>query len=144
MKYVDAEVTFAEIPTEINLCINISNCPVHCPDCHSKYLWMDIGEELTEEVIDRLLEENDEVTCVCIMGGDRDPNRVEELLRYVKTKGKKTAWYSGREDIPSDLSAFDYIKIGPYKAECGDLRNQNTNQRLYRYKDNTLTRIYVK
>ena len=26
LKYVDTKVTFAEVPNEISLCINISNC----------------------------------------------------------------------------------------------------------------------
>ena len=47
LKYTTAEVTFREIPDEITLCINISNCPIHCADCHSKELWGDIGTELS-------------------------------------------------------------------------------------------------
>ena len=47
MKYVDTAVTFAEIPDQICLCINISGCQFRCPDCHSKYLWEDTGTELT-------------------------------------------------------------------------------------------------
>ena len=27
MKYTGTEITFAEVPDEITLCINISNCP---------------------------------------------------------------------------------------------------------------------
>ena len=38
------------------------------------------------------------------------------------------------ETIPTDLNLdyFDYIKVGPYKKECGPLDNPNTNQRLYK------------
>ena len=27
LKYVDTMVTFSEVPSEITLCINVSNCP---------------------------------------------------------------------------------------------------------------------
>ena len=43
MKYVNESVVFAEIPDEVTLAINISNCPCRCPGCHSKFLWGDIG-----------------------------------------------------------------------------------------------------
>ena len=46
LKYVDTLVSFQEVPDEISLCINISNCPCHCDGCHSPYLADDIGEYL--------------------------------------------------------------------------------------------------
>lgn len=48
LKYVDARVVFQEIPDEITLAINISNCPCHCKGCHSQYLAEDIGKPLIE------------------------------------------------------------------------------------------------
>lgn len=38
LKFTDTQVTFSEIPDQISLCINLSNCPYHCPACHSKEL----------------------------------------------------------------------------------------------------------
>jgi len=38
LKYTTAQVVFSEIPDEITLAINLSNCPIHCPNCHSKEL----------------------------------------------------------------------------------------------------------
>ena len=52
LKYVNSSVVFQEIPDEVTLAINISNCPCHCPGCHSKYLWEDIGLPLTTGAID--------------------------------------------------------------------------------------------
>ena len=46
VKYVNTEVVFEEIPDEITLAINVSNCPNQCPGCHSPYLREDIGEDL--------------------------------------------------------------------------------------------------
>ena len=43
LKYVNTGIVFQEIPDEVTLAINISNCPCHCPGCHSHYLWEDIG-----------------------------------------------------------------------------------------------------
>ena len=51
MKYCETAITFSEVPDEVTLCINISNCPCHCKGCHSAYLAEDIGEELTFEVL---------------------------------------------------------------------------------------------
>ena len=57
IKYVpeDTSVVFAEIPDEITLAINISNCPGSCPGCHSPYLQQDTGEELTAEKLSALI-----------------------------------------------------------------------------------------
>ena len=58
LKYYNAMVVFEEIPDEITLAINITNCPCKCPGCHSKFLWDDNGTELTVEVLHKLIKEN--------------------------------------------------------------------------------------
>lgn len=132
MKYTTSLITFSEIPDEITLCINISNCPFKCKGCHSKELWEDIGTELTTNEMNSLLQ--DGVSCVCFMGGDSDLETLIELLLFVKYSNVKTAWYTGRKEIPDDfpLILLDYIKLGPYIKEKGPLNNRNTNQRLYK------------
>ena len=55
LKYVDTLVSFQEIPDEISLCINLSNCPNNCPGCHSAYLKDDIGTPLTYTELMRML-----------------------------------------------------------------------------------------
>ena len=76
------------------------------------------------------------VTCVCFMGGDNSPEEVELCAIRVRKlwPGLKTGWYSGRDEVPAGIDErnFDYIKLGPYKKECGGLRSPNTNQKLYR------------
>lgn len=134
MKYTTSLVTFSEIPDEITLCINISNCPFRCDGCHSKELWEDVGKELTTNEIDSLLREG--VSCISFMGGDSDLDALIELLKHVKEchRNVKTAWYSGRREVPLidfPLVLLDYIKLGPYIKERGPLNNPNTNQRLY-------------
>ena len=84
------------------------------------------------------------ITCVCFMGGDQDPRKVNALAAYILQNhpGLKTGWYSGFENIPSDIRIenFDYIKVGPYIAEKGGLRSATTNQKFYIVgKDGSLT-----
>ena len=84
LKYVDTLVGFAEIPDEITLCINISNCPCHCEGCHSPYLSQDIGEPLDLQHLTDLIDSNKGITCVCIMGGDANPSEVDDIAQDIK------------------------------------------------------------
>ena len=142
LKYVDTKVTFAEVPNEISLCINISNCPCKCPNCHSSYLAEDIGEPLNRVSLSKLIEENKGITCVCFMGGDSNPTVIEALAIIVKNHYPKlrVAWYSGRQTLPYAFSLkwFDYIKLGPYIEELGPLNSKTTNQRFYKVENNKL------
>ena len=134
MKYTDTEVVFREIPDEITLAINLSNCPIHCEGCHSPELWEDIGTELTFDELEKLIDNNPGVSCICFMGGDAEPDTVVVLGEFIKAKypNLKVGWYSGQKTFPHyDLEAFDYIKIGPYIKERGGLDNPNTNQKFY-------------
>ena len=143
LKYTETEVTFAEIPDEITLCINISNCPCHCEGCHSPHLWQDIGEELDVKVLYEIIKPG--VTCVVFMGGDSSPKDINHLALLVKHMFThiKVAWYSGREKLPEDIdtSRFDYIKLGPYIKELGPINVKTTNQRLYKVVDKELIDI---
>lgn len=140
LKYVDTKVVFSEIPDEITLAINISNCPCHCKGCHSPYLAEDIGEPLDvwvgfgTTVLDSIISKYKGITCVAFMGGDADPKAVNNCARYVKREyDLLTAWYSGRQELSKDINLenFDYIKLGPYIEELGPLNSKTTNQRLY-------------
>lgn len=149
IKYVDTLVSFSEVPDEISLCINISNCPCHCEGCHSSYLAEDIGEELTIEVLYDLVRKNHGITCVCLMGGDSDPemiNRLAVSLKIISWAKVKVAWYSGRQYVPDEIDTrfFDYIKIGPYIEKLGGLTSPNTNQIMYQNIDDRLVEITSK
>lgn len=143
LKFLETLVTFSEVPDEISLCINITNCPCHCPDCHSKHLWTDTGEELTESTLIRLINKNKHISCVCLMGGDADVQSVNNLAKVIKNNNLKSAWYSGQAKIHKDIDInnFDYIKIGPYIKEKGPLNNPNTNQVLFNIVDGNLIDI---
>lgn len=136
IKYLETLVAFAEIPDEITLCINITNCPCNCNGCHSSYLSKDIGEELNNDVLDKLISDNSGISCIAFMGGDSSPKEINDLAKYVKDKYSiSIAWYSGRQELSKDinLNNFDYIKLGPYIKELGPLTSKTTNQRLYQY-----------
>jgi len=137
LKYVNTGIVFQEIPDEVTLAINISNCPCHCPGCHSRYLWDDVGLPLNTEAIDAFIGKyGDEITCIALMGGDADPIGINMLAQYIHEVYPefKVAWYSGRIRIPRGVvkTDFDYIKIGPYIKHLGPLKERTTNQRLYR------------
>ena len=134
LKYVNYDITFQEIPDEITLCINISNCPCHCIGCHSSYLAEDIGEKLTLDKIYKLIENNEGITCICFMGGDSSPKEIDMFARCIKDLYDiKVAWYSGRQELSKyiNLKCFDFIKLGPYIEEFGPLNSKTTNQRFY-------------
>lgn len=135
VKYYNAMVVFEEIPNEITLAINITNCPCHCKGCHSKFLWEDVGTPLTADELDRLIDKNDGITCVCFMGGDGSPQTINALAEYVhEVRNLKVGWYSGMDDYHKDIEFnwFDYVKLGHYDEELGGLNKKTTNQRLYK------------
>ena len=86
MKYLDYAITFSEFPDEITLCLNITNCKFMCPGCHSPELWKDIGIELTQSELGRLIDENRGISCIGFMGGQ--PNIVNTLAAYIKNNYK--------------------------------------------------------
>ena len=132
LKYVDSKVTFTEVPDEITLCINISNCPCHCEECHSSYLAEDIGKSLNLEALTNLIDSNNGISCVCIMGGDANPSEVDDIAQDIKEyyPELKVAWYSGRQELSKEieLENFNYIKLGPYIKDKGPLNCRTTNQ----------------
>lgn len=147
LKYVDSAVVFSEIPDEVTLAINISGCPNKCPNCHSQYLWKDIGTPLTITEVNRLIRDNKGITCICFMGGDQDPEELKILANSIAVRADypyRIGWYSGQYRNPYDYLVFDYIKIGPYIEALGPLNNKNTNQILYKKENNSYINITSK
>lgn len=146
LKYYNYMVTFSEVPDEITLCINISNCPIRCPDCHSKFLWDDIGTPLTNETISNIIKNNKDVTCICLMGGDSSLKEIKRILSFIRCNYPqyKLCWYSGRNVsiftkdklFQEILNLLDYIKLGPYIKKYGGLDSPTTNQVFYKIERN--------
>ena len=142
MKYLNTEIGFIEFPDEISLLINITNCKFHCEGCHSPELWEDIGIDLKQSELGRLIESNKGITLVGFMGGT--PSLINTLAAYVKNNyNLKVGWYWGGDSIPENINKnnFDYIKVGPYIEQCGPLNNPNTNQRMYKITSNAIIDI---
>ena len=140
IKYVSAQVTFAEVPDEINLCFSISNCGGSCKNCHSPELRQDIGTPLLTHIC-KEINSHFGITCICFLGESlKSVNAVEEwkyILHYVRNyfPELKLALYSGRDNWPTDkelLDMLDYIKIGSYQKDLGGLKCITTNQRMYK------------
>lgn len=131
----DLSVVFSEVPDEVTLAFNISNCQNNCRGCHSPYLKTDIGEELTAEKLDSYITKNAGITCVCFMGEGNDKEALLSLVNYLSAAHPelKRAIYSGRTlPEPEYYDLFDYIKVGPYVEVCGPLNSRTTNQRLFK------------
>lgn len=147
LKYTDYDIVFQEIPDEVTLAINLSNCPHRCPGCHSPQLQQNIGKELNEEVLSDLLRRYESsITCVCFMGGDAAPDKLCRLAEFVKENwsGKiKTAWYSGCNTINNCalLHPFNFVKLGAYVEAFGGLDKETTNQRLYKIENGFMNNI---
>lgn len=140
LKYYNTDVVFQEIPDEVTLAINITNCPCRCPGCHSSHLWEDVGMPLTTDAIDHFVNEfGSNISCIAFLGGDADPKGVNILAQYIREEYPqfKVAWYSGRIRVPAYVCKqdFDYIKIGPYIKHLGPLGERTTNQRMLRQRD---------
>lgn len=145
LKYLNTQVTFAEVPDEITLCINITGCKNGCKNCHSSYLAQDIGTELTFNEVKKLIKKNSGISCIALMGGDAEPDKINTLASFIINHygSIKVAWYSGRQELNNniDLCNFDYIKLGPYKEEFGPLNSRTTNQRFYKVNEKELVDI---
>jgi len=130
LKYSNYEITFAEVPDEISLCINLTNCPHRCVGCHSPWLQKDSGIPLTYVELVKLIKQNAGVTCICFMGGDKEPWEVVRLAKLIREDFEyyKIAWYSGSTEMPDHQNQFDYVKFGPYIEERGPLTSKTTNQ----------------
>jgi len=96
LKYSNYEITFAEVPDEISLCINLTNCPHNCVGCHSPWLREDNGTPLTYIELTNLIKQNTGISCVCFMGGSKEPNELSRFAKLIKEDTDlKVAWYSG-------------------------------------------------
>ena len=136
LKYYNYDIVFQEIPNEVTLAINITNCPNRCKGCHSPHLQKDIGETLDNKTLIRILNKYvSSITCLCFMGGDASPIEITRLAEFLHSKYPKikTAWYSGWDKIPKKINykVFNYIKLGRYSADSGPINNPGSNQHLF-------------
>lgn len=142
LKYIDKAVVFQEVPDEITLALEITNCPHKCKNCHSPHLREDIGVELTENELEKLIKDNPYITCICLMGGDSEHQDIIRISKFIHSHNLKIAFYSGDDELDWNIFyGLDYYKVGPYIEEAGPLNNKNTNQRMYKIKGEAIEDI---
>ena len=141
------DVVLEEIPDRVTLAVEITNCQGSCPGCHSPFLRQDIGEELTEAALDKMIEDNFGVNCLLFLGEGNDTGALLRLAAHLRRRWPEieTALYSGRNDVEEELkSVFDYVKVGPYIEALGPLNEKTPNQRLYRRGEDITPRFWRK
>ena len=131
LRYLYNREVFSEVPGEITLGISISGCQIRCKGCHSRDLWEDKGTPLDIPELDKLLDAHKGISCVLLLGGERDIDTLTMLFQHLHSK-VKTAWYCGLDILPKEkhqiLQYLDYLKIGHYDSELGGLDSPTTNQ----------------
>ena len=133
LKYVGTSIVLQEVPDEISLAISISGCRHKCEGCHSSYLWEDTGRELINDIADILNEYLGMVTCICLMGGDQNIEDLNECIEAIQSEGYKCCVYLGCDEAPQNLKRVEYLKIGHYDQNLGGLTKPSTNQRMYKW-----------
>ena len=136
LKYHTIDISCRAIPNEVCLVFNITGCTIKCPGCNEKALWKDKGINLDFKELSAILDNyNSAITCVCLMGGEHEPQEINRLARFIKHNYAclRTAWYSGLNKISEeiDYNNFNYLKTGAYEASKGVLGDPNTNQRVF-------------
>lgn len=139
MKFIYYDIVFQEVPDEVSLCFYISNCGKQCKGCHSPDLQKNIGEELTTDLFQNILNKyKNDITCILFLGGSE-----KDILQFLPyTKPLKLAWYTS--DCPKLNLVFDFIKTGPYIKHLGGLTSPKTNQKFYKNINNQFIEIKIK
>lgn len=134
LRFSNYELTFAEVPDEVNLCISITNCQNKCEGCHSPFLRDDIGDVLNKETLSAIIKKHEgQFTCVCFLGEGNDKLALQGAITYVHGLGYKTCLYSGRDSLVFyEYEDLDYAKVGSYQQTLGPINKTSTNQRLYK------------
>lgn len=135
MRFVSCRLVFQEVPDEISLAFLIAGCPVGCAGCHSAASWnADRGEELSSATLEGLLDRHERVlTCVVFLGGEWAEDALVARLDEIRGRGLKTCLYTGLEEqqVSEELKKrLDFLKVGPYRADLGGLRDPKTNQKF--------------
>lgn len=149
IKYIPelTDVVLEEVPDRVTLAVEIPNCQGSCPGCHSSFLKLDLGKELTAAEADRLVEDNFGVNCFLFLGEGNDHEALMELAAHLRATHPdlELALYSGRQEVEEEIyEAFDFVKVGPYVEALGPLSEASTNQRMYYHREDITSRFWHK
>ena len=136
MKFYQHTVVFNEIPNEVTLVFEITNCPHHCEGCHSPHLWEDVGRELTKKFfIDTCEKYATLITNVAFFGGDQHEPELLQFLELCQAIGIKASLWTGATSVSDEIkSKLHYLKLGHYDPKFGGLDVKGTNQVLLNVK----------
>ena len=149
IKYIPelTDVVLEEVPDRVTLAVEIPNCQGSCPGCHSSFLKLELGKELTAAEADRLVEDNFGVNCFLFLGEGNDHEALMELAAHLRAAHPdlELALYSGRQEVEEEIyEAFDFVKVGPYVEALGPLSEASTNQRMYYHREDITSRFWHK
>ena len=130
MKFYQYTVVFQEVPDEISLAFEITNCPHKCEGCHSPHLIADEGTILTLKLFKQIVDKYfGLITNIAFFGGEQYSEMIE-MLAYAKKLGLKTTLWTGSCSVDETITAnLNYLKTGPYIEEFGGLQEATTNQK---------------
>ncbi len=142
LKFYDYNVTNnLEVPYEVCLNYHIAECQNNCAGCFSPELRETTDILLSDVYEDILMAYSERITCVCFLGEGKNTSDehkdFKKICEHIHSLGFRTCLYCGRDcSIEEWMYCFDYIKVGSYKPEYGDLSMKTTNQKLFRKIEN--------
>lgn len=138
--YDKYDITFQEIPDETSLTFTLKACQFNCIGCHSPHLRELNGNELTFDLLIKLIMQYESsITNILFLGEGNDKDGLIELMKY-SSAFKKVSLYSGKNYIePEYLPWLSYYKVGAYQESLGGLSSKSTNQRLYKIECEDIT-----
>jgi len=143
LKHVGYYIGRDDIPRMTTLSIPLAECQRDCQDCHSPWLKTSEGVDLAESLPGLIEKYKPFIQCICFLGEGDDTKALLDALRLCKQAKLQTALYSGAEyleDIPvyqllqpNAKRELDYLKVGQFKQDYGDLDCISTNQRMFEH-----------
>ena len=153
LKFTTEQIVWQEVPGEVSLAFLFSGCQLRCKGCHSADAWKaSLGQELTADYLKgRLKRYRGLITCVLFMGGEWQPEILQQMLGIVVQAGLKACLYTGleREELEavseSIIPYLTYLKTGRWVMELGGLDSPATNQKFIDVRTGeVLNRLFVK
>lgn len=153
LKFITEQIVWQEVPGEVSLAFLFSGCQLCCKGCHSADAWKaSLGQELTADYLkDRLKRYRGLITCVLFMGGEWQPEILQQMLGIVVRAGLKACLYTGLErdelEAVSEniIPYLTYLKTGRWVMELGGLDSPATNQKFIDVRTGeVLNRLFVK
>lgn len=145
-------ITLAEMPNYISHYIQLADCSIRCPMCHSKELWGSTHRVSLDSIYNIAEENVNKGADMIIIFGDINngissmdllclTNRLKKLSPICIYSGASTILESLGDYIGYILDNISFLKLGAYKEEFGGLNKKTTNQRMYKVEDEGLKDI---